>query len=73
MDLFHFQEDAPGAIFWHPKGWKIFQKLVDYMREKQDEADYLEVNTPEILDRNLWEKSGLSEYFIVISLKPKSL
>ena len=63
MDLFHFQEDAPGAIFWHPKGWKIFQKLVDYMREKQDEADYLEVNTPEILDRNLWEKSGHWEKF----------
>ena len=63
MDLFHFQEDAPGAIFWHPKGWKIFQKLVDYMREKQDEADYLEVNTPEILDRSLWEKSGHWEKF----------
>ncbi len=58
MDLFHFQEDAPGAIFWHPKGWKIFQKLVDYMRQKQEEADYLEVNTPEIMDRTLWEKSG---------------
>ena len=63
MDLFHFQEDAPGAIFWHPKGWKIYRRLVDYMREKQDEAGYLEVNTPEILDRSLWEKSGHWEKF----------
>ncbi len=63
MDLFHFQEDAPGAVFWHPKGWKIFQILVDYMRNKQEEADYQEVNTPEILDRTLWEKSGHWEKF----------
>ena len=58
MDLFHFQEEAPGAVFWHPKGWKIFQKLINYMRDKQEEAGYLEINTPEVLDRVLWEKSG---------------
>ncbi len=58
MDLFHFQEEAPGAVFWHPKGWKVFQKLISYMRDKQEKAGYLEINTPEILDRVLWEKSG---------------
>ncbi len=63
MDLFHFQEDSPGAVFWHPKGWKIFQTLINYMRDKQEEADYLEVNTPEILDKNLWERSGHWEKF----------
>ena len=58
MDLFHFQEEAPGAVFWHPKGWKVFQRLISYMRNKQEEAGYLEINTPEVLDRALWEKSG---------------
>ena len=58
MDLFHFQEEAPGAIFWHPRGWSLFQNLVDYMRERQNSAGYLEVNTPEIMDRSLWEASG---------------
>ena len=58
MDLFHFQEEAPGAVFWHPRGWKLFQNLVDYMRVKQVEAGYHEVNTPEIMDRSLWEASG---------------
>ena len=58
MDLFHFREESPGSVFWHEKGWKLFQKLVDYMRDKQNKADYKEVNTPEILDRTLWEKSG---------------
>ena len=58
MDLFHFREESPGSVFWHEKGWKLFQKLVAYMRSKQEEAGYKEVNTPEILDRALWEKSG---------------
>jgi threonyl-tRNA synthetase len=58
MDLFHFREESPGAVFWHEKGWKLFQKLVAYMRSRQDKAGYKEVNTPEILDRALWEKSG---------------
>ena len=58
MDLFHFREESPGSVFWHEKGWKLFQKLVSYMRSKQEAAGYKEVNTPEILDRALWEKSG---------------
>ena len=58
MDLFHFREESPGSVFWHEKGWKLFQKLVSYMRLKQEAAGYKEVNTPEILDRALWEKSG---------------
>lgn len=58
MDLFHFQEEAPGAVFWHPKGWRLFQSLVDFMREKQNAAGYQEINTPEIVSRSLWEASG---------------
>jgi threonyl-tRNA synthetase len=58
LDLFHFQDEAPGAVFWHPKGWTLFQQLIDYMRKRQDEAGYLEVNTPELMDRSLWEASG---------------
>ena len=58
MDLFHFREESPGAVFWHEKGWSLFQKLVNYMRAKQKVAGYKEINTPEILDRSLWEKSG---------------
>ncbi|MDJ1305728.1 MAG: threonine--tRNA ligase [Candidatus Midichloria sp.] len=63
MDLFHFQEEAPGAVFWHPKGWKLFQTLVNYMRLKQDKAVYLEISTPEIMDKCLWEESGHWEKF----------
>jgi threonyl-tRNA synthetase len=63
MDLFHFQEEAPGAVFWHPKGWALFQKLVKYMRQRQTEAGYQEVNTPELMDRSLWEASGHWESF----------
>ena len=63
MDLFHFREESPGAVFWHEKGWTLFQKLVSYMRLKQDHAGYKEINTPEILDRSLWEKSGHWEKF----------
>ncbi len=63
MDLFHFQEESPGAVFWHQKGWALFQTLVDFIRKKQLEAGYKEVNTPEIIDRALWEKSGHWEKF----------
>ena len=63
MDLFHFREESPGSVFWHEKGWSFFQKLISYMRAKQDEAGYKEINTPEILDRTLWEKSGHWEKF----------
>ena len=58
MDLFHFREESPGAVFWHEKGWLLFQRLVEYMRAKQRLAGYKEINTPELLDRSLWEKSG---------------
>jgi len=63
MDLFHFREESPGAVFWHHKGWTLFQVLVDYMRQKQKNAGYKEINTPEILDKSLWEKSGHWEKF----------
>jgi len=63
MDLFHFREESPGAVFWHEKGWLLFQKLIEYMRMKQRLAGYKEINTPEILDRSLWEKSGHWEKF----------
>ena len=63
MDLFHFREESPGSVFWHQKGWNLFQKLVSYMRMKQEIAGYKEINTPEILDRSLWEKSGHWEKF----------
>jgi threonyl-tRNA synthetase len=63
MDLFHFREESPGAVFWHEKGWTLFLKLIEYMRMKQRLAGYKEINTPEILDRSLWEKSGHWEKF----------
>ena len=63
MDLFHFQEEAIGSVFWHPKGWTLFQSLIDYMRDRQTEAGYVEINTPDIMDRGLWEKSGHWEKF----------
>ena len=63
MDLFHFQEEAPGAVFWHPKGWYLFQSLINYMRNRQEKADYIETNTPDLLDRSLWETSGHWEKF----------
>jgi threonyl-tRNA synthetase len=63
MDLFHFQEEAPGAVFWHPKGWTLFLRLIDYMRRRQDGAGYAEINTPDIMDRSLWEASGHWETF----------
>ena len=58
LDLFHFQEDAPGSVFWHPRGWTIYQTIANYMREKLDSSGYVEVNTPLLVDRSLWEKSG---------------
>lgn len=58
MDLFHFEEVAPGSVVWHPSGWRIFQNLIAYMRRRQEEAGYVEVNTPDIMDRALWETSG---------------
>ena len=63
MDLFHFQEEAPGSVFWHAKGWTLFQSLINYMRRKQEEAGYVEVNSPDMMERKLWETSGHWEKF----------
>jgi threonyl-tRNA synthetase len=63
MDLFHFQEEGPGVVFWHPKGWELFQRLTNYMRRRQNDAGYKEVNAPQILDRSLWETSGHWEWY----------
>nr|WP_319527948.1 threonine--tRNA ligase [Pseudomonas laurentiana] len=58
LELFHFDDAAPGSVFWHPKGWRLFQSLLGYMRKRQDAAGYVEVNTPDVMDRGLWETSG---------------
>ncbi|KPA98836.1 threonine--tRNA ligase [Pseudomonas asplenii] len=58
LDLFHFDECAPGSVFWHAKGWTLFQQLIGYMRQRQEQAGYVEVNTPDVMDRGLWETSG---------------
>ena len=58
LDLFHFDECAPGSVFWHSKGWTLFQQLITYMRQRQLDAGYEEVNTPDVMDRSLWEISG---------------
>jgi threonyl-tRNA synthetase len=58
MDLFHFQEEGPGVVFWHAKGWRMFQNLVSYMRRRLDQLGYQEVNAPQVLDKSLWETSG---------------
>ena len=58
MDLFHMQEEAPGQVFWHPNGWTIYTALQDYMRRRQRADGYVEVNTPQVVDRSLWERSG---------------
>ena len=63
MGLFHFQEEAPGAVFWHPKGWTLYQKLIDYMRRRQNDAGYQEVGAPDLMDKSLWEASGHWEVF----------
>lgn len=58
LNLFHFDDDAPGAVFWHPKGWSLFQELINYMRRRHQDASYVEVNSPDVMDRSLWETSG---------------
>ena len=58
MDLFHFQEEAPGSVFWHPKGWTLFQTLIAYMRRAQQRAGYQEVNSPDMMEKHFWELSG---------------
>jgi len=58
LGLFHLQEDAPGSVFWHSKGWTLFNLLINYMRKRQEDAGYIEVNTPDVMDRSLWETSG---------------
>jgi threonyl-tRNA synthetase len=63
MDLFHFQEEAPGAVFWHPKGWTLFTTLIGYMRRRQNAWGYVEVNSPDMMERGLWEQSGHWEKF----------
>ncbi len=63
MDLFHFQEEAQGAVFWHPKGWTMFQTLVNYIRRRQNAAGFVEVNSPDMMERSLWEQSGHWEKF----------
>ncbi len=63
MDLFHFQEEGPGVVFWHAKGWKVFQNLVNYMRRRIDEHGYDEVNAPQILDKALWQMSGHWDWY----------
>ncbi|MEM9224815.1 MAG: threonine--tRNA ligase, partial [Pseudomonadota bacterium] len=63
MDLFHFQEEAPGAVFWHQKGWRTFQAMIGYMRRRNESAGYEEINTPELMDISLWEASGHAEKF----------
>jgi threonyl-tRNA synthetase len=63
MDLYHFQEEAPGAVFWHPKGWALFTALIAYMRRRQQAWGYVEVNSPDMMERTLWEQSGHWEKF----------
>jgi threonyl-tRNA synthetase len=63
MDLFHFQDDAPGSVFWHPKGWELFRNLQNYIRRRQTAAGYAEVNAPELMDASLWVASGHMETF----------
>ncbi len=63
MNLFHFQEEGPGVVFWHPKGWTLFQELIGYMRRRQNAVGYMEVNAPQLLDKSLWETSGHWEWY----------
>jgi len=63
LDLYHFQEEAAGSVFWHPKGWTIYKNIMSYIRKKLDSNGYKEVNTPQLLDRSLWEDSGHWEKF----------
>ena len=64
MDFFHFQEEAPGAVFWHPKGWSLFQSLINYMRNRQDNAGYVETNTPDMMDKSLWKHQGIGKNLV---------
>ena len=61
MDLFHFREESPGSVFWHEKGWLLFQRLIEYMRTKQRLAGYKEINTPELLDKTLWKNLAIGK------------
>ena len=63
LDLFHMQEEAPGSVFWHPKGWAIYNGIMDYMRQKQIQNGYTEIRTPQVVDYSLWEKSGHADKF----------
>ena len=63
LDLFHFQEEAPGSVFWHHKGWTLFRLLIDYMRKRQEDAGYVEISTPDLMDKSLWKLSGHLEKF----------
>jgi threonyl-tRNA synthetase len=63
MNLFHLQEEAPGSVFWHPKGWTLFRELISYMRRRQEANGYVEVNSPDMMERKLWEQSGHWEKF----------
>ena len=63
MDLFHFEDVAPGDVFWHPHGWTLFQTLIDYERKRQNDAGYVEINTPQIMDKVLWETSGHWDWY----------
>src|SRR3954465_7775813 len=63
MDLFHFQEEGPGAVFWHPKGWTLFQTLIAYSRRKVNKVGFVEGKTPQILDHSLWQTSGHWEWY----------
>ena len=63
MDLFHFQEEAPGSVFWHPRGWTLFQILEGYIRRRQTDAGYVEVNSPQLMDSSLWVASGHMEKY----------
>jgi len=71
MDLFHFREESPGAVFWHDKGWSLFQTLINYMRLKQKSAGYKEINTPEILDKNLWKNLDTGKNLVNICILQK--
>ena len=63
LDLFHIQDEAPGSVFWHPKGWSIYQTVQNYMAQKQYERGYQEIKTPQVVDMSLWEKSGHADKF----------
>ncbi|MCE8007984.1 threonine--tRNA ligase [Aestuariivita sp.] len=76
MDLYHMQEEAPGQVFWHPNGWMIYTQLQDYMRRKQRAGGYVEINTPQVVDRKLWEASGhwdkFQEHMFIVEVEEES-